>query len=90
VVERLDQIARHDWKHSHLLDLSDEGLLADLEERAAEATQLGTVDGGAKKKWQDAAPHAGDVDQPSLGGPPPHARDPAPRRARACFGWCRR
>ena len=30
VVERLEEIARHDWKHSHALDLSDEGLLAEL------------------------------------------------------------
>src|SRR5438132_3243150 len=37
VVERLYQVARHDWKHSHPLDLSDEGLLADLEDRAEEA-----------------------------------------------------
>jgi cardiolipin synthase len=34
VVERLHRVAHHDWKHSHPLDLSDEGLLADLEERA--------------------------------------------------------
>jgi cardiolipin synthase A/B len=34
VVERLQRVAHHDWKQSHPLDLSDEGLLADLEERA--------------------------------------------------------
>lgn len=39
VVERLDKVARHDWKHSHPLDLSEEGLLADLE---------GRVEGGAE------------------------------------------
>ena len=33
VVARLDKIARHDWEHSHPLDLSDEGLMADLEKR---------------------------------------------------------
>ena len=33
VVERLCKIAHHDWKHSHPLDLSDEGLMADLEKR---------------------------------------------------------
>ena len=33
VVHRLDKVARHDWDHSHALDLSDEGLLADLEKR---------------------------------------------------------
>jgi cardiolipin synthase len=39
VVDRLHKVARHDWKHSHPLDLSDEGLLADLE---------GRMDGGAE------------------------------------------
>jgi len=43
VVERLHDVARHDWKHSHPLDLSDEGLRADLEERLEEATKLGVV-----------------------------------------------
>jgi len=33
VVRRLRKVARFDWKHSHPLDLSDEGLLQDLEER---------------------------------------------------------
>jgi len=50
VVERLYDVARHDWKHSHPLDLSDEGLLADLEERAEEATKLGLVDASGEKK----------------------------------------
>jgi cardiolipin synthase len=48
VVERLYDVARHDWKHSHPLDLSDEGLLADLEDRAEEAEKLGIV--GASKQ----------------------------------------
>jgi len=39
VVDRLDKIAHHDWKHSHPMDLSDEGLLADLEDR---------IEGGAE------------------------------------------
>jgi phosphatidylserine/phosphatidylglycerophosphate/cardiolipin synthase-like enzyme len=30
IVDRLHDVVRHDWKHSHTLDLSDEGLLADL------------------------------------------------------------
>jgi len=33
VVERLNRIAHHDWENSHPLDLSDAGLLADLEGR---------------------------------------------------------
>ena len=33
VVRRLEKIARHDWDHSEALDLSDAGLMADLEKR---------------------------------------------------------
>ena len=33
VVERLQQIAHEDWKNSHPLDLTDEGLFADLENK---------------------------------------------------------
>jgi len=43
VVDRLYRVAQHDWKHSRPLDLSDEGLRADLEERIEEATNLGVV-----------------------------------------------
>ena len=32
IVERLHLVARHDWKNSHPLDLSDEGLFADLDD----------------------------------------------------------
>ena len=35
VIERLDSVARHDWENSHPLDLSDDGLFADLEDRVA-------------------------------------------------------
>lgn len=31
VIERLQKIAHHDWENSHTLDLSDQGLLEDLE-----------------------------------------------------------
>jgi len=50
VVERLYKVAHHDWNHSHPLDLSDEGLLADLEERAEEVAKLGILDGGSGTK----------------------------------------
>jgi cardiolipin synthase A/B len=33
IVDRLHQIAKEDWKNSHPLDLTDEGLMADLEEK---------------------------------------------------------
>jgi len=37
VVERLRKIAHFDWKHSHPLDLSDEGLLAEMERHKIDA-----------------------------------------------------
>jgi len=46
IVERLHKVAHHDWENSHPLDLSDEGLLSDLEDRIAggvSAEQLGIV-----------------------------------------------
>jgi len=38
-VVRLEKIAHHDWKHSHPIDLSDEGSLGDLEDRLEGAAQ---------------------------------------------------
>jgi phosphatidylserine/phosphatidylglycerophosphate/cardiolipin synthase-like enzyme len=39
-IERLEKTAHHDWKHSHPMDLSDEGLFADLEEHGGGAEKL--------------------------------------------------
>ncbi len=50
VVERLDKVAQHDWKHSHPLDLSDDGLLADLQDRGRDAEIRPLVDKQQKKK----------------------------------------
>ena len=44
VVDRLHEVARHDWEHSHALDLSDEGLLADLQDRIDGSAQLLALD----------------------------------------------
>jgi phosphatidylserine/phosphatidylglycerophosphate/cardiolipin synthase-like enzyme len=33
VMERLHETVHHDWEHSHPIDLTDEGLMADLEDR---------------------------------------------------------
>ena len=44
VVDRLQEVAAHDWEHSHPLDLSDEGLLADLEDRIEGGAQLLGID----------------------------------------------
>jgi phosphatidylserine/phosphatidylglycerophosphate/cardiolipin synthase-like enzyme len=37
VVEPLEKVARRDWDHSEALDLTDEGLMADLEKRGKES-----------------------------------------------------
>jgi len=47
VVDRLHKVAKHDWEHSHALDLSDEGLLADLAGRIEGGAQLLALDGEA-------------------------------------------
>jgi phosphatidylserine/phosphatidylglycerophosphate/cardiolipin synthase-like enzyme len=54
VVHRLEKVAHHDWKHSHPLDLTDEGLLSDLEKRheaavGAEKLVLDVADSEDKK-----------------------------------------
>jgi cardiolipin synthase len=40
IVDRLYETAQRDWKHSRPLDLSDDGLLADLEDRIEDGAQL--------------------------------------------------
>ena len=52
VVDRLHKVTRADWENSHPLDLTDEGLLAELQdydETAAEDLALGEDDGKHKK-----------------------------------------
>ncbi|MBL9176090.1 MAG: hypothetical protein JNL10_21285 [Verrucomicrobiales bacterium] len=51
VVERLHKVAHHDWEHSHALDLSDKGLLADLEER--EGAEKLALKGKKEKEKED-------------------------------------
>jgi phosphatidylserine/phosphatidylglycerophosphate/cardiolipin synthase-like enzyme len=48
VIDRLHKVVHHDWEHSHALDLTDEGLLADLDDRA-EAAELALHEGKKKK-----------------------------------------
>ena len=50
VVKRLRHVADHDWDHSRPLDLSDEGLLADLEKDADEAAEILALDVKPAKK----------------------------------------
>jgi phosphatidylserine/phosphatidylglycerophosphate/cardiolipin synthase-like enzyme len=40
IVERLQKVAHQDWENSHPIDLTDQGLLADLEDRAECAESL--------------------------------------------------
>jgi cardiolipin synthase A/B len=45
IVDRLHQIVKRDWKHAHPLDLTDEGLLADLKKHGGKGLEeLGLVE----------------------------------------------
>ncbi|MBK9027395.1 MAG: phospholipase [Propionivibrio sp.] len=46
VVKRVEKIAEQDWTHSHPLDLSDEGLLAEFEKDQAEVAEMLAIDTG--------------------------------------------
>jgi len=50
IAERLQKIAHHDWKHSHPLDLTDQGLLAELQEHQIDAEKELALEGKRKKK----------------------------------------
>jgi cardiolipin synthase len=50
IVERLQDVAHHDWKHSHPLDLTDSGLLADLEDRNSDIAEKLALEVEEKKK----------------------------------------
>ena len=44
IVDRLNKVAEHDWQHSHPLDLSDAGLLADLDGRVEGSAEILAID----------------------------------------------
>jgi phosphatidylserine/phosphatidylglycerophosphate/cardiolipin synthase-like enzyme len=44
VVDRLQKVADHDWEHSRPIDLSDQGLLADLEDRVERSAEMLAID----------------------------------------------
>jgi cardiolipin synthase A/B len=51
IVKRMIKIVRHDWKHSHPLDLTDQGLLAELRRHRIDAQdELALVDHKKGKK----------------------------------------
>lgn len=49
VIKPLHHIVRHDWERSKPLDLTDEGLLADLKEEAGEAAAMLALEKGEEK-----------------------------------------
>ena len=49
VVKQLHKVAKHDWEHSHPLDLSDEGLVADLEDRIEGSAETLAIDDKGRK-----------------------------------------
>jgi hypothetical protein len=47
----MTKVVRHDWKHSHVLDLTDEGLEAELERHNIDAeTELAIEPERGKRK----------------------------------------
>jgi cardiolipin synthase A/B len=49
VIERMTKVAHHDWKNSSILDLTDEGLLAELERHNIEAADELAIKDDRKK-----------------------------------------
>jgi phosphatidylserine/phosphatidylglycerophosphate/cardiolipin synthase-like enzyme len=49
VVKRLSEIAHHDWKHSHPLDLTDEGLLGEMKKHKMKGVKELVLSGNDKK-----------------------------------------
>ncbi len=50
IVERLHKVAKQDWENSHPLDLTDEGLFADLEDRKEGSSENLALDVDEKEK----------------------------------------
>jgi len=50
VVKRLSKIAHHDWKHSHPLDLTDEGLLEEFKAHKMNGAEGLALEGDDKKR----------------------------------------
>jgi phosphatidylserine/phosphatidylglycerophosphate/cardiolipin synthase-like enzyme len=49
LIKRLSKVARHDWEHSHPLDLTDEGLLEELKEHKMKGAEDLVLEGDGKK-----------------------------------------
>jgi phosphatidylserine/phosphatidylglycerophosphate/cardiolipin synthase-like enzyme len=55
VIERLSAIAHHDWKHSHALDLTDEGLLGEMKKHKMKGVKELALAGKKKKQKKKKA-----------------------------------
>jgi cardiolipin synthase A/B len=49
VVRALKKVAHHDWKHSHPLDLTDEGLLEELKKHKIDAASELALEGANRR-----------------------------------------
>ena len=49
IVDRLHKVIKYDWENSHPMDLTDEGLLADLEDRNEEESEKLAIENKKKK-----------------------------------------
>jgi phosphatidylserine/phosphatidylglycerophosphate/cardiolipin synthase-like enzyme len=85
VVERLHEIARRDWENSHPLDLSDEGLLADLEDRQEGAAEKLAIPAGKKKnkKKADKAGKSGKAAKKSAKAAKKSSKRAGPKKTKA-------
>jgi cardiolipin synthase A/B len=59
IVDRLHGVVRHDWKNAHALDLTDEGLLADLGKHGGKGIEELCLDGTTGQTIPVKAPKSG-------------------------------
>lgn len=64
IVERLHHISKHDWEHSHPMDLSDDGLYADLEDRIEGSSENLVLDVSDKLRTKHDDDHSGMMSDP--------------------------
>jgi cardiolipin synthase A/B len=57
VVKRLDEVAQRDWEHSRPLDLTDQGLIMDIEKRGEGGSDKLVLDAGHDKNHEGLKNH---------------------------------